>query len=296
MKKYVQMIILLLILPFVYSCLMDGNRVEELEGYTGDNPNQISVIGFMCNKGIVVEIQKALAPYSSEDTITKIPDVVVELLNEENNNSVILNSYTDKIFYTPNNFSLKSGINYYLKIIAPEYKEVTTVPQQILPPFQIDSIQINDKHIKTYLEFDLDTIQEDLFGVKTFYNGQLNYRKNRFSYQRKRKGEFYHELLFNNDLFFFDFPYFDFSDLIYTNDTIEYEGEVYPIQERVDSAYFQVFCFDSIVSSFQKEQYNYQYSNQPYFSIISKTPSNIINGVGLFVSSWMATKTMYFVI
>ena len=316
MLKYIKITRNFLLLTVLTSgCAMDGNVTHELIGYKGEDPHQISVMGYLCNIGAVVEIQQAAAPYHDDSLEIPVPDVKVALVAADGEGTVTsLLAYSGKVFYTPPSFRPKQQVDYTLKVTAPGFDEVTSVPQKLPEPFGMDSIQILTRFEQNIPDFDPDTILADLFGQRTFYDviphytisskdmadgGCImtlyshgnTYRNHLYNY---KKSTLPMDLLIEGSLFFFDYPRFNFSDLIATGDTMYYAGNKVAILDRVDSIRFQAFCFDSLNVRFYEEQADYLYSNEPYFSIVTKTMSNMSNGIGLFITGWVAAETMYF--
>lgn len=315
MLKHIKYTCFISLLITFAACSMDGNVTLELSGYEGEDPHQISVMGYLCNMGAVIEVQRAAAPYYYDSLSLPILGIEAVLItNDESPTVTRFLPYNDKIFYTPTSFLPQQGVDYTLKIKAPGFDEVISLPVQLPAPFYIDSIQILSKFEQNIPYFDPDTILQYLFGQRTFYdvvpkysikslgmadggcvmtlysNGSI-YRKIQYKYQ---KSDLPMDLLFDGSLFFFDYPRFNFSDLIATGDTLQFAGKNFAITERVDSVRFQAFCFDSLNVRFYEEQFDYLYSNEPYFSIVNKTISTMSNGIGLFIGAWVASETMHF--
>jgi hypothetical protein len=295
----------------VAACTLDGDITTEVKGYEADDPMQLALVGYMSNEGVLVEISKALAPFGADSQPLAVPGVKATIFKANQSEPDVELTTTDGLlFYSPPSYRMVSGVNYHIRVTAPSYPTVTSTPQPLPAPFDFDSIVV-DKRRRYFYNSDPDSILEYIYGPQFYYDFDIYHSMPDSSSadggishtyysngERYRKNFHVSKLTTESDLqgmgYLFHFDYSHLSTGNWFNisgKTIEYEGKIYPFRQHIDSVRFYAFSFDKWVEEFLNDQSKYNYSNEPYFSIVRKTPSNLSNGMGVFVGSWCATRT-----
>lgn len=313
MKRQINLGIYLLVILLV-SCQEMSTKIVGVE--TTTDP-EIGVIGYISNRGVVAHVQKTQPPVSDDDTEKAIDGVSAELYNQNDELVTMLQKHDELNYLSPDGFEPQYGEAYYLKISAPGFETITTGMQELLDLPGISKIEMKIESPNYYVE---DTTLYDLFGnprrIKvdyyidnsnneiTNYNDRIFYRYKGelYNYDQIKRNytRLYEPLFFVNigmgvSAFLEEKPLISglihVKDHIYTDETINYEGETYQVIDRIDSLLIQTIHYsDDFVAFFEAVNDYMEKRYDPVSMVAERMPSNVSNGVGFFGSVYISQR------
>jgi len=279
--------------------------------------DEIAVVGYLSNMGVVVNVQKTRSPlYSGEDSCI-VANAEVELFTADNELAVILQKLDDYNFVTPKTFRAVIDKEYYIQVSAPGFSKVTSLPQKVKVLPEIDSVSLIIEEKNFWLE---DPTVYQLFGQPrsiwlSYYIGNegheiqnslsrliYGYRSKKYQYESGK-----YKVYTQPDFFinlgsgvsqFTSVPdvinqKFYFYDQITTDSTIVHKDSIWNVIDRIEKVKIQSFSFSSDMVSFFESVNEYLENRSDPFSIMAKKiPSNMSNGIGYFGSAFIAEKEL----
>jgi hypothetical protein len=304
----------ILVLLILASCQEMSTEIVGVE--TTTDP-EIGVIGYISNRGVVAHVQKTQPPVSDDDAEKAIDDVSAKLYNQNDEMVTTLQKHDALNYLSPDGFEPQYGEAYYLKISAPGFETITTGMQELLDLPGVSKIEMEIESPNYLIE---DSTLYNLFGnprrIKVDYfidnsnNEITNYEYRRlyrykgelYNYdQIKRKyTRFYEPLFFVNigmgvSAFLEEKPlisgFIHVKDHIYTDKTINYEGETYQVIDRIDSLLIQTIHYsDDFVSFFEAVNDYMEKRYEPVSMVAERMPCNVSNGIGFFGSVYISQR------
>lgn len=275
----------------------------------------IAVVGYLSNKGAVVNVQKTSSPLNGQ--AEAVENAKVELYNSNKHLITAFNKVDDFIYISPFSFVSLADQKYYLTVSAPGFD---TVKSELLSIIEFNEIESVELKINSTNYWRVDTIPYFLFGrpkyIELSYqipNNQhiitnevsrvlFKYNSNLYEYHQK---DF---LVYTMPCFFMNLDLgvkrlieipdtvsgiFRFFDHITLDSIISYGDSVYNVIDRIDTVLVQTFIFDDgMISFFDSVNEYFENRYDPFSILASKIPSNMSNSVGYFGSVFISEKTV----
>lgn len=280
------------------SCIETTKEIDSKDFYNGD---QLAVIGYLSNKGAVVNLQHTVSPLNKDKKPYLVKDASV-ILKKKGDSDLIINfiSHNNIDFYTPDTFVPEPDESYYIEITATGYEPINSSAQKINEIVNIDSIKGNYRKANTWKD---DSTYFELFGYPRIINLEcwFDTKKHTSTFSQFR-------ILYWSDLEKFDsngkiihFPDFYvelgigtltltpkkrntfFSDHIITNEKIVYKDKEWNLVKVCNRFTIQLFSYSNDFREFMTNVNAYVENSMSPFSIVAKPiPSNMSNNVGFW--------------
>lgn len=306
--------LVLLCFGFLNSC--SETRTEVFDGkeyYEGD---QLAVMGYLSNKGVVVHVQKTQSALSADTSYSIVEDVQVKLLTFNNDFVIELQQIDQFNFVSPDDFTPEKDHAYHIEVSAPGLEAVISEAQTVMSGKQINLVKLEIEERNFHVE---DTTVYTLFGrpravwCSYFINNSdhsiLNnlsrflFRWNNELYEFKRMGDFqryeWPPYFFNLEMGtqnYIDIPEIVsgrkyFYDQLFTQDSIDYNGTKWQVIDRIDEIVVQSVVFSADFIHFFEQVNEYLEQRSDPFSIMAEQiPSNMSNNIGYWGNVFIDEK------
>ena len=107
--------------------------------YTKD---ELAAVGYLSNKGAVVNIQETIDPLNTGNTSEKVENAIVELYTVNNKLATTFTKIDNYNYITPVGFIPSSNELYYLSISSPRFETITSAPVSVLDYTEIDLVKL----------------------------------------------------------------------------------------------------------------------------------------------------------
>ncbi|HKM93184.1 MAG TPA: DUF4249 family protein [Prolixibacteraceae bacterium] len=312
--------ILILLAVFLCLSLIDScteTIIEVVDGkefYEGD---QLAVVGYLSNMGVVVNVQKTQSALNADTKYSIVNNVKVKLLTSDDNIlAVELEQLDDYNYVSPEGFIPEKDRAYKIEVSAPDLEPVFSEQQTVMSGKLISSVTLEIQEWNFHVE---DTTVYTLFGkprsvycsyfIENTDNTILNNHSrflfgwNNKLYEFKGKDDFQQcklpcfffnlEMGVNN---FIDIPEIVsgkkyFYDQVETNDTIIYNGVAWPVIDRIDEIVIQSMVFSpDFINFFESVNEYLELRSDPFSIMAEQIPSNMSNDVGYWGNVFIDEK------
>lgn len=312
MKNKRQYFILVLVLILAGCDVYTSQIIDATDYYEKD---QLVVLGYLSNKGAVVNLKRTVSPLGNPNNVKSVGDVSVQLFTSTNKLAAELSLFESDTYVTDPSFIPDSALAYYVKIQSDEFGEITSTSQVISNKHKISVVELQIEEKNYWVE---DTTIYYLFGrprqIWASYGidnsaGELTNNVSRFLFEYDAHLYTYGEKnfeKFNQPTGFMRLKTgvktfveekdtigdnFRFFDQISTETTLEYGDSVYHVIDRIDGLLVQSFVFsDSLVMFFEAVNEYMEGRYDPFSIVAEPVPCNIDNGAGYFGSVIIAER------
>ncbi|MGF7141409.1 hypothetical protein [Roseimarinus sediminis] len=317
MRNQLVLMLVLLCFGFLNSC--SETRTEVFDGkeyYEGD---QLAVVGYLSNKGVVVHVQKTQSALTADTSYSIVEDVQVKLLTSDGHVESVEFRQLDRYnFVSAESFIPEKNCAYKIEVSAPGLETVISEAQTVMSGKQINSVKLEIEERNFHVE---DTTVYTLFGrpravwCSYFINNSdhsiLNnlsrflFRWNNELYEFKRMGDFqryeWPPYFFNLEMGtqnYIDIPEIVsgrkyFYDQLSTQDSIDYNGIKWQVIDRIDEIVVQSVVFSADFVHFFEQVNEYLEQRSDPFSIMAEQiPSNMSNNIGYWGNVFIDEKVV----
>lgn len=312
--KRIQLLALFLVIVFSACNEMATEIVSGDDYYAGD---ELAVMGYLSNKGAVVNLQKTQAPLADSLVPGIVPNALVQLKRSGSDEVVATFKKMDDYNYiTPSDFVPETDQTYSISVSAPGFESVHSGGQKVHHSLPIQNLNVEVEEVNYWKA---DTTEYYLFGrprsikvqcsvlnpnqkinnktfrvisykgTDAFYNGQGN------RIDQTWAPSFFFNL--NSGINRYVLVPLEFQNLIYmqdqikTNRSVAYNNASWVVLERIDRILVQALTFSPDMMEFLIAVTDYLENRSNPFSISAqKLPSNMSNGVGYFGSMSIAEE------
>jgi hypothetical protein len=299
----------------ISACVEIDSEIAMNAAYSGD---KLAVIGYLCNKGVVVNLQKTL-PVEHNGTESAIVDNANVTLHISDEPTFLVGLYSnDNLnYFTPNDFTPERGKCYYISVSSPGFDEIRSTSQSMMDELKVDTVEIGITILNNWME---DTTKFALFGKPRTADLEMKIEDNRLSVTNEAfryftwfkscllkysggKGEkslnptFYYELGLGG--YSLREPsseiscFYHVDDQVETGDSIDYKNKRWPVVERIDSVLLQFrYLSPDFIEYLQNINYYMENRTSPFSALVNKAPSNMSNGIGFFGNAYIVESVV----
>lgn len=317
MRNSLVLLVVFMCNSFLNSCTEIRTEVfDGKEFYEGD---QLAVVGYLSNKGVVVNVQKTQSALNADTKYSIVEHAKVKLLTSDDNDfGIELQQHDSYNFVSPEGFIPEKNMAYNIEVTAPGLVTVISEPQKVMSGKLITSVKLEIQEWNSRVE---DTIVYTLFGkprsvwCSYFIDNTDNTILNNFSrflfvwnnelYEFKGIGDFQRYKMppyfFNLEIGiqnYIDIPKIVsgrkyFYDQIYTNDTITYNGVAWQVIDRIEEIVVQSVVFSAdFVNFFERVNEYLELRSDPFSIMAEQIPSNMSNNIGYMGNVFIDEKVV----